>query len=284
VLQLQPAFVYWQTGEATKPKSIIAKPGKDISIKNLNVSSSNPEFLAKVEPASAAGEFRIDVEPKQTTQPAGTTLTIKSEMPDGKTKLFYATASITRPVSAAAPSASPDAAKSPGQPAKTSPAAITELNKKGVDACALLTGKEIKTVQGEDLKETKPSGKMIGGFTISQCYFTLPTLSNSVSLTLVQRGEGTEARDPKEHWREIFDPERNAEKKGEEEAEKEKVTPPEKIAGVGDEAFWTGNRVGGELYVLKGNNYIRISVGGPGDQSSKIKKSRDLAEKVLKRL
>jgi hypothetical protein len=36
--------------------------------------------------------------------------------------------------------------------------------------------------------------------------------------------------------------------------------------------------------VLKGNSYIRISVGGPGDQATKIKKSKDLAEMVLKRL
>jgi hypothetical protein len=32
------------------------------------------------------------------------------------------------------------------------------------------------------------------------------------------------------------------------------------------------------------NNYIRMSVGGPGDQSTKIDKSKKLAEMVLKRL
>jgi len=36
--------------------------------------------------------------------------------------------------------------------------------------------------------------------------------------------------------------------------------------------------------VLKGNSYIRISVGGAGDQATKIKKSKALAQMVLKHL
>src|SRR5436309_519404 len=35
VLELQPAFVFWQAGEAAKPKTIIAKAGKDVAIKKL---------------------------------------------------------------------------------------------------------------------------------------------------------------------------------------------------------------------------------------------------------
>jgi len=53
---------------------------------------------------------------------------------------------------------------------------------------------------------------------------------------------------------------------------------------LGDDAYWTGNRVGGALYALKGNTYIRISVGGPGNQEAKIKKTRTLAQIILKRL
>src|SRR6266404_7205671 len=68
VLQLQPAFLFWQAGEPAKSKTIVAKAGKDISIKNLDVSSSSADFMATVEPGSAAGEFRINVEPKQTSQ------------------------------------------------------------------------------------------------------------------------------------------------------------------------------------------------------------------------
>ena len=66
--------------------------------------------------------------------------------------------------------------------------------------------------------------------------------------------------------------------------EEEKSIPPKKIDGVGDEAFWIGNRVGGALYVLKKDAFIRISIGGPDNEESKIKKLKALAEKALPRL
>jgi hypothetical protein len=53
---------------------------------------------------------------------------------------------------------------------------------------------------------------------------------------------------------------------------------------VGDDAFWTGTRVGGALYVLKGESYFRISVGGASDPAQKLEKSKTLAAFVLKRL
>lgn len=281
VLELQPTFVYWQAGEAVKAKTIIAKAGKDISIKNLNVSSSSPEFLAKVEPGPSAGEFRINVEPRQTTQPVAATLTIKPELPDGKSKVFYATASITRPVSAVTPSTTPAIPSLPNQPAQSAPVATAESNKSKIDACALLNSKEIQAVQGEPLKESKPSGMSAAGLAISQCYFALPTSSNSISLTVTQKGEGPAARDPKQLWQEMFHREKAEEKERE---EGEKKSEPEKMAGLGDEAFWMRTRVGGELCVLKGNSYIRISVGGSGEQAACMKKSKDIAEMVLKRL
>lgn len=183
--------------------------------------------------------------------------------------------------------AAPGPATQPSQPATI---ANAESNKSKIDACALLTSKEIESVQSEPLKETKPSEKFEGGFAVSQCYFTLPTFTNSISLTVMQRGDGAGARDPKQFWKEAFHREKDSEKardkdknKGSEE-EEEKSAAPEKIAGLGDEAFWSGNRVGGALYVLKGNSYIRISVGGAGDQATKIKKSKALAQMVLEHL
>ena len=57
-----------------------------------------------------------------------------------------------------------------------------------------------------------------------------------------------------------------------------------RVAGIGDDAYWMGDQVGGALYVLKGHNYVRISVGGAGDRNTKIKKSTSLAQKVIDRL
>ena len=66
--------------------------------------------------------------------------------------------------------------------------------------------------------------------------------------------------------------------------EEEEGAPPERVRGVGDEAFWTGSRIGGTLYVLKGNSYLRISIGGAADQPTKMKRSKVLAQKAVARL
>ena len=180
-------------------------------------------------------------------------------------------------------SKTPDASAATPQPTSTQPKevalAVTEEKETGTDACSFLTKEETEKVQGEAFKDTKASRKSAAGLTVSQCYFELPTTVNSVVLTVTQRGTGDDAREPKESWQDIFHREKASGKK-EEGEEKE----PQKVEGVGDEAFWAGNRVGGALYVLKGNAYIRISVGGAGDQTQKIEKSKTLAQSVLERL
>jgi len=147
-------------------------------------------------------------------------------------------------------------------------------------ACTLLTSEEIAAVQGEVFKASKPSSSSQPGLNVSQCYFELPTTVNSVVLTVTRKEDGATAGNPKESWDEIFHREHPREKEEKEGEAKE----PEKIEGLGDEAFWTGTRVGGALYVLKGNAFIRISVGGAGDQAEKTRRSKALAESVLKRL
>ena len=63
-----------------------------------------------------------------------------------------------------------------------------------------------------------------------------------------------------------------------------KKPPPKPIAGLGDEAFWVGDPLSGALYVLKGEIFLRVSVGGPTDEAQKIKRARALASRALKRL
>lgn len=281
VLELQPTFVYWRAGEKAEAKTIVAKVGKDVSIKNLDVSSSNLDFTTKVEPGSSAAEFRISVKPRQTTKAGAATLTIKPALPDGKSKILYATASVTGPpASTQQPATSPQNPAT--QPVQQAAAAIAASNKGKIDACALLTSKEIKSVQGEPLQDTKSSGQSGAGLATSQCYFVLPTSSNSISLTVMQKGDGSDARDPKQFWKETFHSDKDKEKGRA--GEGEKANAQEKIEGIGDEAFWLGNRVGGALYVLKGGNVVRISVGGADDQAAKLDKSKKLAQLVLKRI
>ena len=108
VLDLQPTFVFWQAGEAPKAKAIIARAGAGVSIQGLDVSSSNPDFAVKVEPGSSPNEFRITIEPRQTTQAAAAALTIKPDLENGKMKISYATARI---IPQAPPAAQPPNSK-----------------------------------------------------------------------------------------------------------------------------------------------------------------------------
>jgi hypothetical protein len=113
----------------------------------------------------------------------------------------------------------------------------------------------------------------------------LPTPVNSVVLTVTRKADGANARDPRESWHELFNGEHPRERDREREKDKEgEEKGPQKVEGVGDDAFWSGSRVGGALYVLKGESYFRISVGGAGDQAQKLEKSKTLAAFVLKRL
>jgi hypothetical protein len=182
-------------------------------------------------------------------------------------------------------------ANSPGTIANNSAPAPAAAVKPKVDACALLTSGEIEAVQGEPLKETKLSGQASGGFSTSQCFFTLPTFTNSVSLSVTQKGEGGDAHDPREFFQERFHEKSRSEKERERERDKKKGeeeeeegAPPQKVTGVGDEAYWTGSRAGGALYVLKGSSYVRISIGGAAAQDAKIKKTKALAAKAIARL
>ena len=132
---------------------------------------------------------------------------------------------------------------------------------------------------------TKNSARADGGFRVSQCFYTATEFSKSVNLAVVQRDPSHPSkRSPRDFWKEKFDPYRDEEPKTNRGDEKEQGPAPKKIASLGDDAYWVGNRFGGILYVLKGDAFISIGVGGTDDQETKLKKSKALAEKALQRL
>ncbi len=140
----------------------------------------------------------------------------------------------------------------------------------------MLTSEEVQAVLGESIKDVRRNEKIEGILTVTQCLFELPTMANTIVLTVTQKVGDPEARDPRDIWRETFLTGQPNGPKG-----RRKVTPPTPIQGLGDGAFWTGRRAGGGLYVLKGNSYFRISVGGREEPDAKIDKCKALAEKVL---
>ena len=90
-LEITPTFVFWGQGEAPKPKSIVVRAAKDFPVKHLKVTSSSPDFQAKVE-ETGNGQFKINVQPQETNKQVASTLTIQ---PEDSQKIFYATARIT---------------------------------------------------------------------------------------------------------------------------------------------------------------------------------------------
>ena len=89
-LQVAPTFVFWQQGEAPKPKIIEVTAEKDYPVKHLKVTSSSPDFEPKVQ-ETGAGQFKISIQPKETNRPVAAILTIQ---PDDSPKKFQATARV----------------------------------------------------------------------------------------------------------------------------------------------------------------------------------------------
>lgn len=153
------------------------------------------------------------------------------------------------------------------------------------DACSLVSKEEVESVQGAPVKEAKTSEHSEGVFVVSQCFYTAGKTSKSVTLALVRSDpkQGSE-RSPKDFWKEKFDPYWDEEPKTKSGDEKEQGAAPKKIEGLGDDAYWVGNRFGGMLYVLKGDAFFSIGVSGTDDQETKLKNSKALAEKALQHL
>src|SRR5437764_10185218 len=95
-LDIKPTFVYWQSGEEPKPKKISIKASKDFPAKNITVKSNSPNFESKVESGSS-GEWTIEVMPKDTSHPMGSSLLIQSDYPKEGPKSFYVNVSVTNP-------------------------------------------------------------------------------------------------------------------------------------------------------------------------------------------
>ena len=178
--------------------------------------------------------------------------------------------------------------------------AATESNdKRGrLEACELITKEEVATIQGSAIADTRSSASGGSDFRVSQCFYAASESNKSVTLALTQSNPEAK-RNLKDYWNESF-ANYDAKRSKKREAAKEKVKkssssgaesktvrewmPSKKINDLGEDAYWFSNAMGGALYALKNDAFIRISVGGPDDEQTKINKSKALAEKALERL
>ena len=194
------------------------------------------------------------------------------------------------------PPAPPANSSSPAVPnMNAAPASNTKASsssKGTIDACKLLTGDEIKTIQRDTLKDTTLTAPGDGTFIISQCFYTTNNFVNSVSLTVTQQSSNTGAENIRELWKQRFRSAGGHDKEGEKERdnkanaseEEGDGAAPERVKGVGEEAYSVGNAKSGALYVLKGNKILRISVGGAQSQPERIQKMKSLAQYAINRL
>jgi hypothetical protein len=171
--------------------------------------------------------------------------------------------------------------------ADTTTSKATEARQAKIDPCTLIQRSEIEALQHSPVTDTKSSENAGGDFRVAQCFYTTAEFNKSVSLAVIdKKPNDAHSRTPKQFWHETFD--RTAEKDEKEEKgqgeEKERRTPPKKIEGVGDDAYWAANRFGGVLYVLKGDAFISISVGGVDNEQTKIDKCKSLAQKAIGRM
>jgi hypothetical protein len=150
----------------------------------------------------------------------------------------------------------------------------------GFRPCSLLTSGEIESVQGEPVIAAKESRPERGPVAVSQCFYTVRTFSKSVSLEITRPRRDGRKR-PRELWGEMFGYLRERRREPE---EGEKSSPPRKIAGIGDDAYWVGSDFAGGLYVLKGDAWFRVSVGGPEREAVKVEKLKKLARRAVARL
>jgi hypothetical protein len=144
------------------------------------------------------------------------------------------------------------------------------------DPCALLTRAEVAVVQGEEVRDTKPSRRTEGALTIGTCLWTLPTYSRSVALEVAV----AEPHVVHALWSRIF----HGHRRDEEHEGKREEARPRRIRGLGREAFWAAEPPSGALYVRTDRAWFRISTGGPAPARDTQRKLADLARKVLRRL
>jgi hypothetical protein len=164
------------------------------------------------------------------------------------------------------------------------------------DPCALLTKEEVSEVQGSPVTGTKNSERSAQGVSTTQCFYSTAEFNRSINLTVTRRDPAADGnRSARDVWRESFgrfsNPDAEAEeehkepkagRRSEEEREKE-AKPPTRVEGLGEEAFWTSG-IGSTLYVLKGEQFLRISIGGPEKDEGKLEHAKRLAAKALERL
>lgn len=171
----------------------------------------------------------------------------------------------------------PGCSRSDEESKTSAPPAQPKEKQPSADVCALLSAEELTRILGEKPTEVKKSENSSGGFTVSQCFYNMPTYSNSVVISVTRRAEGQGGRNAREFLEEKME----EREKGEGEEEEK---PLDLVPGLGDKAIWMGTPVGGILYVLKEQLFVTIGLGTLKEPLKRREKGIEIGKLVAGRL
>jgi hypothetical protein len=185
-----------------------------------------------------------------------------------------------QPTAAATTTTAPTGANAPA----TNPTAAADAN--AFDVCGLLTSDDIKAVQGEAVRESKPSRRAGTDFAVSSCFYATPTFTKSVSLEVTRKGASS--RSVREFWKANFaaalDKREQKNERRKKQGKPQAGEPARPVAGIGEEAYWISTNANSTLYAFKNDTLVRISIGGMDTEQARMQKIKTLAEKALARL
>jgi hypothetical protein len=161
-----------------------------------------------------------------------------------------------------------------------------------VNVCTLISPGVIEKTLGEPVQSTKPTSQILGELQLKQCFYALPTFTNSINVTLTAPSPADVHHDAaRQVWDRWFhhaeadkdDSDGDARAPRKDAEEEEATAKAEPVAGLGDEAFWVRSFVG-NLYVRKGDQFLRISIGGKQTADQRLAKAKQLASDALKHM
>lgn len=152
-------------------------------------------------------------------------------------------------------------------------------------ACDVLTKTDLAATQGQEFSETKLSTKTQGSLSVSQCFYRLPAFEKSVSVTLMRPSTAADRSSVLDYWNahnaaavkeknEDRDDDRQQAKNDRDEGDHHGNAV--RVAGLGDDAVWSGTPMSSALHVLRHGTIVRISVGGSAPLDQKLEASRRL--------
>ena len=138
-----------------------------------------------------------------------------------------------------------------------------------VDACALLTKDDAEAILGGTVNAPTTNNAEQNGTVVSQCHY-----SSIAGGTVKQVGVLARQSPTADEARQTFQRAQGASKDL-------SGTEAQKIAGLGDDAYWTGGKLA-QLNVLKDNVWL-IVTANPG-QGDRLEASKTAANKILAHL